>query len=538
MNTTEDHKNHIGTDCSTFFQRLRKEKEIRFIMDHSNNYGNQASCIHIIKRIISLIDSEIAVNLVYTGGEKTVEKLKLFLKGFSSPSETLRIGKSTVHFLEWKEGKDELFEEECLYGFTGGFDSSRQDLTKVLNVRYFLHLSLQGWLVQEKIDIKDGETCFLSGENGIDPHLIDRAYYYENPEITDDKWMCYKEHGTETEKQRVSQTQCLLDFLKKEKWELCPSFSIRLRGGQISIEPEEILTNLIASVLHAQETKDKPLNKTVILLLEHERNMSKDCLNKVQEFVAGIPCMESFFQIIERQMLHAIKGKSNPSGNEALLVNDLKRRVKRVQSFYKKLPAISAYLETLSDGGKRVHYLSGEDIRHNENLRKELRKFQEDPHARVLLFSLYNVPPEIFHYIYSQATLPSVFEGQTTASQILNIGKPYFQLNRMALFDEDELFKAVRYPTQFLPEKYEKTAKECREISNHLHNAFAEEDYKKSIHKISDFTVKTKMPNSHFNEYFEAAKGVYGDPLNDKLLLGCMHLAKISGLTNSEYKGF
>jgi uncharacterized protein YoxC len=531
MKIAPDHKDKIEKITDDFFQGLRKEKEIRFIMDHSNNYGNQASCIHLMKRIISLVDSPIPVTLVYTGGKTTEEKLHLFLKDFSSPSKPLQYGKSIIKFLEWKGNNLPIFEDECTFGFTGGFDSDRQDLTEILNVRYFLHLSLQGWFVQEKIDIKASKTLLLSGPTGIDPYLIDRAYYYEDPEISDSEWLWYEKHGSKIEKQRVCQSKLLLDIVERENFDLCPAFSIRMRGGQISIEPEEILSNLIAGILQSQNTNQNCSDKAIVLLLENERNMSKECLEKVKEFVEGTPNIKEFFQHIEKQMLKVIHTSQKDSESNNLLREDLTRRVKRIKNLYGKLPEISEFMKTLSKNGKRVHYLSGEDVNDLESLSEKIKSFQEDQDASILVFSLYNVPPEIFQVIYKRSTLPCVFEGQTTASQILNTGKPYFQLNRLALFSESELFKATRYPTRFLPDKFKKIASECRHIANYLHNAFASDNYKQSIHEISDFIEKTRQPESHLNEYFNTAKQVYGSPLNDKLLIGCMHLAKVSGIT-------
>ncbi|MEG4595010.1 hypothetical protein QUB00_24855 [Microcoleus sp. F8_C2] len=62
-----------------FGSLLRREKTIRFYVDGTPNFGHQANTIHIMKRIIDYFGYSGSVEIIYAGGNTTLEKLALLL---------------------------------------------------------------------------------------------------------------------------------------------------------------------------------------------------------------------------------------------------------------------------------------------------------------------------------------------------------------------------------------------------------------------------------------------------------------------------
>jgi hypothetical protein len=68
----------------------------------------------------------------------------------------------------------------------------------------------------------------------------------------------------------------------------------------------------------------------------------------------------------------------------------------------------------------------------------------------VLIVPIGRVPPRVFNYIYSLATLPFVFEGKGTANLAVNLGKPFFYLR--SRFETESLYPKLDGPWGYCEE--------------------------------------------------------------------------------------
>ncbi|MGK0182715.1 MAG: hypothetical protein ACI9YB_002017, partial [Halioglobus sp.] len=365
----------------SFLEKLKKQKEIRFLMDFSKRLGHQSSCAHIIKQLSIMLDAEINIVLVYDGGISIIEKIKLLFPSFKDPATPIKIAKATVSFVEYFDNKP-LFKEPCTFAFAGGFEiNSKQEfilsmprdtLVNMLNAQYLLNVFPAKWYIEDHIFIKDAETCYLGGNYGIDNNFND--YIFRYPTSVEDaiNWEdIEKDFPEEKEQLRIKMTKSLLGYVQEKKIELCPVYGLSMGGGQVDIEPEEILSNLTAGILQAQKKENSQVGKTVILLLENEKNFPKYCLDQSQYFIMGSPTISYAFEDLKINLQTDINEyselfqKNQTEGLRdqttiqlALLIKSYSERLERTLMTQKNIEKVSASLKMITDNGISVQFLS------------------------------------------------------------------------------------------------------------------------------------------------------------------------------------
>jgi hypothetical protein len=549
LKTSSEEKEKNLLNFQSFLDKLRQQNEIRFLMDCSKGLGNQSFCTLFMTRLISLIDANTKITLVYNGGENTLQKLRILFPNFKNPSEEIQIEKATVNFLEYNDDTS-LFQDQQTFGFAGGFElNSEQEfvltmphekLLKLLNVQYLLNAFPSGWYLKDHIFIKNSGICFFGGDSGLDRNFDEYTFHYPNTLTNAPNWEELENISTDKQLHRIKLAKSLLDYLQEKTIELCPVYGVSVGGGQACIEPEEILPNLISGILHAKKQKESDIGKVVILILESEENFPKFCLSQIEAIIKESSSIKILFEELKNGLIidvsdlysrfekNRLEDKSDQDTVQlALIINDYTQRLKRFEEVEKNLDNISSYFKKNSNGGKKIHYLSSADIKDTDDFTIKMEQFINDEQADVLVFSLHSVPPQLFQYLYSQATLPSVFEGKSSANLALYLGKPYLHLKSKACSKEQNIFRPLRYPYKFLPKRYESIAKDCEAAADSLHEAFECKNYEEKIQILSHFITETHKKKGALHEFFQESDKIYCDPANDKLLNICSALSII-----------
>ncbi|WP_287253207.1 hypothetical protein, partial [Moorena sp. SIO4E2] len=142
----------------------------------------------------------------------------------------------------------------------------------------------------------------------------------------------------------------------------------------------------------------------------------------------------------------------------------------------------------------------------------------------ITIVQLGSVPPDVYDYIYSLSTLPCVFEGEGSASLILNIGKPYFHL--VSSDDREGQTTNKLYPPVPANAPNNPSGDQCHNDSLALVNSFEEwekilesTDGKKTPDQIiEEFINNAYEKGKKYQKYFAYIKNFYNNEVNDKLL--------------------
>jgi hypothetical protein len=485
---------------------LASQKEIRIFFGYSQNFGHIATAVNMLYRLISYIETTqvITFRLIYDidpgEEEPPPDPERLFAQRLVTLIPSLTIDDVirtfefrmtdtiTLRFNSYNMGKHELkppLTYEALFCVAGGFDDS-ENITADLQVKCLLALQPYQFT---KYDSKN--IIYLAGrEDGIllgplydrdgvevtDPDCVfgltytDRAYYVQDPKITPSLWKYFER----LDKYKYDVVFLLYDLLQNDAIDFFP---IYFSEGRILGSSDMFLFNLITGVLKAKQ-KNPSRNKPCVALMLAELNNS---------------VYTSFNRLINEEI-----------EDQPLLTRYIAQQVRPKTDRFRVLAA-NATTNDIEDAIARV----GKD--------------------GIVVVRLGRVQQFVFQYLFSVSTYPCVFEGEGSASLILNIGRPFFHLVSSDLSGmEEAIQKNQLYPTLPFGSGSGPIAQLAHKDSLAL--VQTEEQWELLLRDfnmtpdsvIGEFIYYSYLTGAGLQRYFGSFRPFYHNPQEDKFLVALL----------------
>jgi hypothetical protein len=531
--STDRNKTNFQKAYDKVVSYLKEQPEIRIYVDGSPNFGHQATTVSLMKRIIDLglTPDKNKITMVYQNDD-ALNKLAKLLPDLDpkSPKEiTVKyLNKISISFLAY----DSMSSQPLInFGLTGGADGGKNiDFAKALQVKNFLRLQPYLWTrltgvlggsadqqnAPEQLQLRKrflGTSMLQLDQQKELQNFLLQGYYLPPPVVEDEEWTVYE--GQPDLQVKIQLVKAVLKATQDEKIKLLPIYGVGVEikkdvesKGNMGLWPSELLFNLTMGILKSQETYPHPV------IMMDMATVPKKYLQEFQSFLAEAPTEKEqpWYQqwISAQEDLKKLYKKENPIP------------IKEIEEIKQKIQGLEIQLNPLERRGDFVRKIrASERVIVQEvsvdDFNRNLQMLQNGSRS-VLFIQLGTLPPNIFNYLFSQATLPFVFEGQGTAGLALNLGKPYLKprgYNARQLEDYPAELLNLSTEEQKLIEFYKDSA---NAISEYLH-IWPEE--KNPAEKISDFIERyyVKKDKTIINYFQQVKKHYHNESLeNDKLM--------------------
>lgn len=368
---------------------LAQQAEIRILLASSRNFGHQSSSVRIMRRLIELTGGSNQKKPKFTlwlNDDTGLDKLKTLLPQFKEFNETFQVDgrQMSIHVLT-----QNLPADTVGFGICGGWDDKGENAEKApldkLKVLNYLQLQPYRWNQGDDLLVKcppDGEQKVIKLEDVKDLYIHNRAFYRPDPK--EPNWGAITGNPAQQRSQIVN---LILISAGNEKLDVTPVYGIGTDPSQNPeiARPQVRLYNVLAAILFAQ--KEPSRNKPAVLI-----NLD----DKLQGEL-----WERFKRLVQN-------GKHDDN-------DKLWQPSERFGYCWEKLDVVNrvTLINTLRDPNGAYNGV--------KNFLKEMRS------NTVLVVNLGGVPPDVFDYLYSQATLPPILEGQATVELMINLGRPYLK---------------------------------------------------------------------------------------------------------------
>ncbi len=496
-------RGQAGIDAFRAYLNNGANQTIRFYIAGTTGYGHQASSANLMRRLCQP-NAGVSPGYVYTGTieayidasagnrpyAETLAKMLRLLPELGAPVGGVYpfINGAHVQFAPYPAAPPAAAVN---LGFTGGADAANQYAT-ALNVGYFLRLQPYRWTLGENELQFRGRSAAITLDNqqALGYHMfVERAYVQP---IVPPNWDAYANN------QQAQIANWLTQPAQTARFNLAPIYSIRYPAVCELKSADQRLTVILAAVLAAQQNG---LPAIVVNLDVYDADVGQNQygLQTIAAHLAGGAFPLDEFYPARATARQAAFAPLNAANRFDYLIYD---------------QALPNNLATLQ--AKVQNWLTA------------------PPAGRVLYLQLARagatIPPDIFAYMFSQATLPTVFEGQNTANLSLNLGVPYFHANRPSTIGTEQ------YPGDIL--------------SEHGGSAIGIELQGIADQILTDFTawplappnpltvIPTFIANRNqqkYADYFTGMRTFYRQPLEDKFNLSATFLNyAINGVANLE----
>lgn len=460
-------QNAIKDRLQNLLSFLRDKGEIRIYIRNSQQFGHQSSSVNILRNLIRMgakgpftivLDARDVMD--YNNLES---KIRLLIPQYLENDKEFTIAGILVAVTRIKP-----FPKLAALAITGGCDLGYDQVNfESLNVTGYIQLQPYAWT--------KGNYFFIVKPSDGAPYVIDlkdlypameiveRAFYLPDPIVTEEDFLAiagskFKDAG--------EIFNIVMKKVSSHEFDLCPVYGISTphRGDELTS-----LLNVIAGVIIGRETKGDEQKPTIIFQMSDLKLTTKKIIN----------------------LLSLNIGLEDPLGFEA-------------SAAFKKW-----WFEKYENN----------NIILVENVPDKVQKaIDEADKTSILIINCPSVPTVMFNYLYANATLPPVLEGQNTVELMVNLGRPYIKITT----GDDSLYS---YPTLPLHSKTPGS------IPNKL-LSIVKDGVVLSVPKYwnSEIGSKTFPPTilppiyqAYFEEnemsaYFEGLRDFYHDELNDKLL--------------------
>ena len=208
------------------------------------------------------------------------------------------------------------------------------------------------------------------------------------------------------------------------------------------------------------------------------------------------------------------------AGDESMFQNMVNRGDRDAVDNYRRR---QAYFQGLAVGN-RIHYLNYPqtlaDVQNAVGLLTGRRN-------EVLFIQLGRSFPAVFSYALYRSGLPPIFEGQNTANDAVNIGRPYLQIPATNATEEQQLriypsVTLAQYTSQEVPQGMLSIASQIS--SSPLAWPTAARNAPPAM--IGQFYQQytNERPTDTINQYFAKVREFFANPAQDKLLLAVAYL--------------
>ncbi len=504
---------------------VKSKDNLRFYVDNSENFGHQASTINIMKRIVDKTDYSKNILIIYSGS-KTPDKLAMLLTGLV-PDEiktaTIKYGKATITFLEYKDTKPEL--EPITFGFTGGADNDSINYAETFNVTYFVRLQPYLWEKgKNQIEQKDKEPFDLSNESLSYANLAFKFSSSASKSVSDTLWQWYSNEQIYNQdlKIRSINAQAIYDaYVAKNELCLWPIYGLH----QFS-SPAEKTFNMILSAFTAQMNMNRPI---VMFLLSD--------LAKIQQKYQESPFDYASAFAIDLKNRDSKLPNLKAKLQEMYLSNDIMEAYAQLSldNFILKLgqqvkPLMNVgYTLNLVEGYKDGKYVKINDL--EKTLAAASTK-------EIVAITLGPVPQEVYNYYYANSGLPGIFEGQASASLPISQGQPFLQIPKQG--EENR----TNYPSTLAAINYTPVAELAKNaalnLRNQSFNSYLKktnpsnpENYYNTLSDSGTFMVNAFSQPNLINTYFTDLGKFYQQDIHDKLMLGLVGVKLVTPVTSS-----
>lgn len=456
---------------------ILSQTNIRMAVYNSSGMGHQACTANIINTLArwgySNTITLYADTDIFNYNSPLVKKLMLLFVQFSPNNSTFQVGNLTVVVRTLPPRP----LEESELGILGGYDKD-QDFEYLLNVKNLVVLQPFRW-TRGECYIKRKGLPVIYLDNVLTASYLNRGFYMPKPVLnTVDK-------------------QILMNSFYKNQLEVIEVvqgslFNIGVTYGITTLmanNPEVGLFNYVAGILQAQ---DNGIGGGAVVF-------SLGTLGDIYSEENNWDCFQQW----------VYSGKP--------------------QKFCNKPSATFTSWHTRAQVSLRVKVLPRQSSITKTEIEKALANLKS---KEVLVINLGSLPQLLFNYLYGCATLPTVFEGQSTTDLMLNLGCPYFKLSGT---DDYKVMSA--YPTlpvtSLTPGSRSKLftqltynaiqiTPDCWAVNNEKKNSIGGVNYVTFPPAAGFIMIKAmKKPGQGpaLDAYFMGLKLFFNDEKNDKLLL-------------------
>lgn len=538
---------YTGISIQEILGWIREAKELRFYIDATDNFGHQASTIHLMKRLIDETSYSNNVKIVYndinpedTGNSAgTPGKLAILLTGLNpSDIDQAKIEYGTcknITFLNYAKRVEGL-KNQTQFGFTGGADDMNINYATELKVEYFLRLQPYLWddewaeVGKRKEDWETSRVEQPSNKYFYLPKAYDNfiklAYKFSKEKFTTVNaavWKWYSEDQTFSSelKIRTKNIKAIYDDLQEAKkahlWPLygLHQFISRYMGVDESSfnELSTMAMNFVLTAFQAQKTIKKPI---VIFSLNKPSDVEASFNRYIPAFAKDLSAksdtLENLKAAIESNYAKELKEEGACSRP-------------KLNAFVSKL---AQDVKPFMDTNSKITLLVGDT-----DISGKLSKAISNATNNELIIALIGpVPVDIYNYFYANCQIPGVFEGQGTSSLVISLGRPFLQLIR----DDESI--ANNYPSTLASSNYSSIAQTANAAGLQLRNqqfqnyllkdsTLQPAEYFKGLTETSTFITNSINPQNEIYKYFAGLGTYYQKNIHDKLMLGLVALDSI-----------
>lgn len=497
-----------------------RAEEVRLFVAGSINYGHQATSILIMNNLIRL--GIRLVRIVYQRRQhpsdttQTPTKLINLIPGLTEQDIT----QGSFQFQDLKTGETVtiLFSRYenfnpggvVTLGVSGGFDNT-SNISRILKVQTLIVLQPFRYEKRGAKNILYFNPDLFTSNNAISlpTEFLEKGFYIEPP-VEPTPYLDTPLLDKLEEWKRTT-VKSIKSSLSSGKIEMCP---IYFSQGRTSSQPTTVLFNLLTGFFAAKDSESK---KPIVLTVMSGFN--KDVYTVLSLMMSGkdkwwsnnptgasansIKMVQQWSPFLSEETYAYVQGKGYFDRFENVFIVTSNIELKQLQPVLVDEKGGFLPFDTVINGVDE---------------------------GDVVIVDLGRVPKPVFEYIYSIGTLPGIFEGEATASLMLNLGKPYFNLE-----SNDKDVKAQDhdlYPYPVIPTEELSPSQLAAYCSNFAFN-FSDDVWKLNIstqgyvrtpdNVIAEFidlayiNVKEQLL-SNLSIYFRSLKTFFHDEKEDKLL--------------------
>jgi hypothetical protein len=478
-----------------FKNSLKEETRIRFYMEIAPGTGHQSSTLLLMQLIIDVWienDSENAnkktVELIYRNNDNK----HILLRNLPKLAENNPKIKG-VNIILIEKIIEENEKIPLRFGFTCGYD--RNDNTaKDAKVKYFLKLQPLFWDDMDAIHYQESnKQTFLNNydhkhstsenENlaGLPADFRSLVYLSELPK--EPEWSLQQDDVVKAIKEILDNSSQNNTYHQKQI-ELCVAYKIG-KSSMFTNKTSGILFNLVTSLTVAR--LQNSINNDVIIL-NFTDDMEDDEMHKAKYFFDNFALTSNGLNKEESNKLEKIEKET-----------------------VEKLIKISKLLNEITESKTKVNFTYNVLCSYDK-----IAAFMEQDAFNIILINVTTrIPSNIFNYVLTRGTLPSIFEGSGTASIAVPIGNPYLKINYCP--DSSTHYLYVKNHKILSEEK----AKYCQLVANRLLDTFSGwtngKNKETPAKAIAEFIKQCN--NGFLKSYFSETKTFYSNKENNKLTL-------------------
>ena len=495
---------------------------IRVFVDGTTGFGHQVSSVNIIRRLTAADDAQPiegfgyadTIEIRYSGGNTTRDKIKnILLPDANWDGDTGHLDNATLQLAVYPPGAD---DPTVNLGFTGGGDDTN-DFGVQMKTHYFLLLQPYRWPQPNEIQFDSNVWPSIDLEEQAvlgNASFTQRAFFQQVQQLSAAQWQNYIDQGGDTGS-RAAILQWLTEQAQLDDFDFVPAYSIRYpRRCEMGTPASERIVQLVAGYLDSQTNGNAPAQgaKPIIIV-------------NIDDYIPGntdnlqFAYIEGLLQGDPTSFENIFLPRTEAGAIDVAQDNDPGVQVYNARR---------TFMQAL-DSDNRSEFL-WQDV--NLGSVQAAANAIRNQNNQVLFIQLGIVPQPIFNDVFSQNTLPSVFEGQNTANLALNVGNPYFHVARPNS-------NQIQYPTTVLgfPEAAGEIPSQLQGIANQIHVGLDAAGLMEGRPTwqvpgmappaiVGDFvrTWRTEGNAGVFHQYFDQVRAFYHAPANDKLNLSANYL--------------